>query len=554
MSDVPVITRMFIVYISHRTLKRLSRWFDPNQPSAFASVRYVQHIGYTEVRNQVGISRVLWASHAGPEFTFDDQPTSAKAWIKMIQDMFWDAVKLLENEILPNMTDEDVGIAEAMKEMKDELNNSDADYGFVPRGLQHLIGLMQLLLQHPDFVQRFRSSDDAGSDKFTWNTDAIASWLYSVQRFKELIFVLIHFTSGAPKRITELLLHKLYNTGSRIRNVYWMLKRFFFLGDYGKTTAISGADKRTLHCLALAIEPLFIRLCLVIVPLERYFLSELNVSIGLNGHCYLFSSYGARWTAGRAYGLFKKYTKRYLGQCFGAAAIRHIFPSIYEHYALAANIAVPASSIIADQQGHTQDVADRLYNVHKDKHGEISSAQVLQVVDFVGSLEKFWGLGSREGPTPVTDEMLLALVKDPIAAKIEAQTEELHIVKKQLGIIVEMLEGLGGVHSSAAAHAAGNNAMVQSLPSSKPNRRGSRSQSFTTSPTPQTNAAASPSTVIPTTTFSGRKRKNSDPDHGLRVSEFYLCVPEPSDSFCIIEYITGRGVQHATHIGSMGRK
>ncbi|KAJ6528044.1 hypothetical protein B0H19DRAFT_1243103, partial [Mycena capillaripes] len=336
-------------------LNALFRWFDPSQISPFATVRYYQGVGWSVVKNLVGVARVLFVKHGEPEFMFDKIKCSAVKWIDFVHDLWKKAEHILREELLMGLTDEELDLGRLRADLEDDAQELADGYGFAPRDKHTLDHIMKVLFSHPPFVAKFLRGGNL-------SVDALWSFCNSANTFKELLFAIIHLTSGAPKRITELLLHKLFNTQGRPRNVRLILERFFLIGDHSKTTANTGTDKVTIHLLPPALEPLFVRLCLVVLPLERYFLFLIKTPVQENAHSYLFSSLGQRWGPKRARKLMLSLTKKFFGNSFGVSQIRHISPAIIRHYGLDIAHHLSRGAIVALQQGHTLNVANKLYS------------------------------------------------------------------------------------------------------------------------------------------------------------------------------------------------
>ncbi|KAJ7619966.1 hypothetical protein DFH06DRAFT_69657 [Mycena polygramma] len=334
---------------------------------------------------------------------FDKVKTSAVTWIKFVHDLWRKADHILRVDLLLDLTDEALDLPSLRKSLEDDAQDLSDGYGFAPRDGGTLDRIMKVLFNHAPFMEKFWRDED-------FSDDAMHSFCSSVNSLKELLFVIIHLTSGGPKRITELLLHKLFNTRGRPRNLRMMLDRFFLLGDYSKTSANSGKDKATLHLIAPALEPLLVRLCLVVLPLERYFLLLTGTKVEPNAHSYLFSSLGQRWGPKRGRKLMLTLTKQFFGQEFGVSKVRHILPAIIDHYELNVLHHPSRGATVARQMGHSIGVAHRLYANPEGLPNNITSALVMDTTEFCAVFHAFMGLASAAGPTEVTADSLRKFV------------------------------------------------------------------------------------------------------------------------------------------------
>ncbi|KAJ6596572.1 hypothetical protein B0H10DRAFT_1960105 [Mycena sp. CBHHK59/15] len=139
-------------------LEELLRWYDPVQISAFASVRYYQHIGWVEVKSHVGVARVLFYDN-GPRFSFNGLPSSADLWIQMTHSIYKEARQILTGKLLFGLSEDILGILVDAGALVDGLQNQTPGYGFAPQGVNPLAKVMKVLFKYPAFIEQFRSSD-----------------------------------------------------------------------------------------------------------------------------------------------------------------------------------------------------------------------------------------------------------------------------------------------------------------------------------------------------------------------------------------------------------
>ncbi|KAJ7674379.1 hypothetical protein B0H14DRAFT_2656676 [Mycena olivaceomarginata] len=197
----------------------------------------------------------------------------------------------------------------------------------------HLVvqDLLKVLFSHQPFVDKFMRDGEL-------LTNALWSFCNSVNTFKKLLFAIIQLI-GAPKRITEFLLHKLFNTLGRQRNV------------------------------------------------------------------------------------------------------RHIILAIFEHYNLDVVRHPSCGANIAQQQGHSLNVARRLYANSQNLPNTVTSAWVMEISEFSKVLHAFWGLASPDGPTEVTAESLKKFAEcyNP-EAKFDALVMKMHSITIETQNLNQLLQ------------------------------------------------------------------------------------------------------------------
>ncbi|KAF8147345.1 hypothetical protein K438DRAFT_1780138 [Mycena galopus ATCC 62051] len=463
-------------------LKSLHRWFDPSQISAFATVRYYQGVGWSTVKNLIGVARVLFFKRGEPDFMFDNIKCSTITWINFVHHLWRKAEEILRVELLMDLTDEQLDLGRLRTGLKDHAQELADGYGFAPRDTGTLEHIMKVLFSHRPFLAKFFRCGE-------FCADALWSFCGSANTFKQYLLMMIHLT-GAPKRLTELLLHKLYNTFGRPRNVRLMLERFFLIGDYSKTTANTGADKLTIHLLPPALELLFIRLCLVVLPLERYFLFHLEAPVQKNAHSYLFSSLGQRWDPKKTRSLIPTLTKSFFGKAFNVSQVRHIVRAIIVHYDLDVSHQPSRGVILARQQGNSRELGGRLYANPQNLPNTVTSARVMEVSEFSDVFHAFMGLASPDGPTTVTAESLrkFAARYDPEAKfdalttqvdRVMVETRDLNrLLHERCGVLEDKISAL-----TTQVHALfSTTSQVHTLPVAAP---GSQQHKFDSSISPQ---------------------------------------------------------------------
>jgi hypothetical protein len=324
------------------------------------------------------VPRTLFYSDDGPDFQFDGVKSSVTSISSMLVDVFKRAEQLFRDKILLGLTDKELGISLDFNNIVDELTNETADYGFLTNpGFSKTMEVMKALMEHPKFKGHFYFRD---GKKLVFAADVCLEWLAHVEEFKELIYVLIHFLAGMPKRATEEAKSKIFNIFERVRNVYNMLERLVLIGNYAKTSAISGSDRVTLHILPGSVARLIMLFYALVFDMEKRFVQAFCPNRRPRWDCYLYSSFGRQWNSDRLSKILKQCTKKYLDIAWGVAALRHLLPAIAEHYGL--GISQSDESVRHHMQGHGGELAGRLYSRLVGSHPKLTNALVRETVAF----------------------------------------------------------------------------------------------------------------------------------------------------------------------------
>lgn len=104
--------------------------------------------------------------------------------------------------------------------------------------------------------------------KFKFNINNINLWLENRESFLNNLLLLIHFTSGAPLRGSELPLIIIKNTINNDRSIYFdeISKLLLFNTLYSKLTAAARKEKYNLRYLAPDISELLIYYLIYLYP------------------------------------------------------------------------------------------------------------------------------------------------------------------------------------------------------------------------------------------------------------------------------------------------
>ncbi|KAJ7075397.1 hypothetical protein B0H15DRAFT_806250 [Mycena belliarum] len=317
----------------------------------------------------------------------------------MVHKLWHRAAHIFCHDLLLDTPPEDFGFTDKIKEA---IRNRNGNFGFaasisMERADNVFKKIMRRLWANPRFfVMRDKTLPSKLHQRRSFR------WLLAILEFKEIMFFMLHIPTGWPRRTTEELLTKLFNTPMQPCNLFWMLQRMFIIGDYSKTSAITGKDKKTVHIIPLALHDIM-------------------------GKC---------WGHDYPSKIIRKFTQKYTGYAFGINQVCHIIPSIIVHYNLAIQPHESAGThhVVEQMQGHSHGVASRLYGVAKEFGGQVTSADVLDVMMFSDVLHRFFVLGNREGPVAVMAEDLLKLTQSPAARQLAALATSVSDLSADVGV------------------------------------------------------------------------------------------------------------------------
>lgn len=408
------------------TIDEYALWVDPATVSPFATIRYYQRVAWKEVKTMIGMPRVFHPSRDSPDMIIDGIRTSAPELSAMLCKIYERATILLQDKILMGLSDKEFGISLDINSIVDDLTNFKSGYGFISSNGFRLSfeSIMKVFISNPKTAGHFQvPGKNAG-----YKPHACVSWLCHVKEFKELIYVLVHFIAGLPKRGTEEALLKLFNALGRLRNLFMMGSRLALVGNYSKTSAMTGSDKVTLHFIPECVSLLLLRFWKLASALEVEFVGQFCRDRTANYQCYLFSSLGHRWSGPRFSQILKRETGLTISQ------IRQMLPALVNHYHLSRIPKKSKAAVSASHQGmgHFPDAHNRLYGRSYQSHPQLTHDLIYEVMDFSDVYHAFWGF-SLKTPAPQS----------------AAQMWELSIPQpaRQLNMAMEAIKELMGVFS-----------------------------------------------------------------------------------------------------------
>lgn len=339
--------------------------------------------------------RTLFLTEHGSDFEFDGQSCSVTRISAMLVDVWQQATDILQKKLLFGLSDRDLNISLDWDRIVDPLADDRLGQGFLANpDFSHEVDVMLAFMTKAEaFSGHFYSR--VGST-IVFHPSKCQEYLDYIRQFKELIYVLLHWLSGMAKRGSEERLFKLCNTAERFRNIFWMLKRLAFVGNYSKTSALTGADRITLHGPPPALSDLILRFGSLIAGLEHFFVGVCHPGRNQMYKSYFYTSNGLLWPENRCTQILQATSKKHLGLSLGLAAIRQLMPAIAEHYEL--GIKSTAHSVLHFQEGHGAKIGGERYAIVHGTHPGLTSALVRDTFAFLDSWYALLGFsGSAPG-------------------------------------------------------------------------------------------------------------------------------------------------------------
>jgi hypothetical protein len=350
----------------------------------------------------MGVPRLLFHSPDKDTFEIDGHKLSASAISRMTCDVFKRAESLLQNDILRGLTDEELGVNLDTSTIQDELVNDKVGYGFLRNSsFNQGMYVMRAFMQHPKLKGSLHYMN-GGKPRF--KAGASAKLLDKIAVFKELLYVLIHFAAGMPKRGASERRLKAANIPKRLRNLLYTLGRLALVGNHDKTISITEADKATLHFIPPCITRLILRYFACIAFIEYHLVEEFECETTPDFDSYLFSCHGKVWPKNRPNVILAREMKRYFNLPIVMSEIRHILNGIAEHFSVEVNHEV-RTSIRHSQAGRSHSLGERLYSRTRNALPMFTNQFVHDTMEFSDIWHTLMGFGS-DPPIPMSAEQM----------------------------------------------------------------------------------------------------------------------------------------------------
>ncbi|KII84491.1 hypothetical protein PLICRDRAFT_179317 [Plicaturopsis crispa FD-325 SS-3] len=419
-------------------------WFSVDTMCPFASIRYYQGIAWQEVKHAVGLPRIMFKSRNSLEFECSGKPSSVLDITDGTHQAYDDAVKILTEDLLMGMTEQQWQSTCTFDSIQDNPNNRAFGYGFLyEQGFRMDIEHVgRILTNTPKLRDMFFHAPTEPGGAYILNRERGLQWLKSDESFWERMYLLHHVPTGSPKRTHEEALIRVVNMDGRLRHVYKIHDKIAIVGDYNKTTGTKGSDKATLHFLPEAVANLVLRYYRIASAIEEYLVLHCCPKRTPNYHCYLYRSFGVRWTAARLGKTLFKMSKKYFKVGFTVSEMRHILPAIVDHFGLVGAIQrrLKGNFVHDKNSGHSTALAAQLYAKVHGMHQGLNAWYIFETLEYSEGHQGFYGFGSAI-PQVVTLESLEQFLgkAEPTDVKIGNIQKSLEQRLESLTIMVQNL-------------------------------------------------------------------------------------------------------------------
>jgi hypothetical protein len=378
-----------------------------------------------------GVPRLLFLSPNGPEFEFDGKSASAADLSQICCDIFHRAKRLLDEDLLRGLTNEDFGITQDVGEIVDNPREEKPGYGFLKSSkLRKGMQVLKTFMDHPKTSGYFQYRNGS---TVVLEPVHCRQFLLHAKKFKEFIYLLIHVLAGMPMRGSHERRLKIFNFRQRMRNIFRMLQRLAVVGNYSKTSALQEADRATLHFIPRCVENLLLRFFGLAADVENHFVRSFCPARKENYESYLFSSFGQRWMKEQLTTILRRETK------FGMAQLRHILPGIQQHYGL--HTLVDKSEFLSHrQQGHSNELGPRLYTRTHDSHKQLTNSIVYNTLRICDQWVGLLGFAS-DPPRPMSGDDMLAFAR---GSTYEREGQLTTATRELVELLTGSLEGIDG--------------------------------------------------------------------------------------------------------------
>jgi hypothetical protein len=223
------------------------------------------HIGSSLADGDAGLPSVYWLKDE--EFTLNGQLFKLKNLREMLKAKLESANTLLRSKVMKGISPE--SLLPKVEAIVDNLKNIQEGYSFLSDShnpfYKVTMDFSKALIADAHWGPIFGHSKKG---EFVWDYDAVTEWLEHVKQFKEVLFLLIHITSGLPPRGTEATETLICNTTTARRNMYAVGGRPCLISSYNKTSHNSHHDKLLPRGLQEMVGDLFINYLALVRPLE----------------------------------------------------------------------------------------------------------------------------------------------------------------------------------------------------------------------------------------------------------------------------------------------
>ncbi|KAI6096772.1 hypothetical protein F5141DRAFT_1067498 [Pisolithus sp. B1] len=235
----------------------LQPWFTEKNYSTFARLRSLQHRASAIAYSTMSLPRIWWTdSQSWSSLTYRGNPIAFSDICLIFRDVEEKMVDIWENKVLRGLK-----IRVDYECILDDPSEKSVGYSFMfdPRNscFQDRARLVRAVVNGQGGFSRFLLRQE---EELVWNRAALRGWLQDYAEMQKLLLMRAEMLSGAPSRGSELTAMIYRNTQARdTRNLMVFGKHLTLLGQYSKTTALTGRDKLIPHSLDALTSDLLIQ-------------------------------------------------------------------------------------------------------------------------------------------------------------------------------------------------------------------------------------------------------------------------------------------------------
>ncbi|KAI6107256.1 hypothetical protein EDD17DRAFT_1477604 [Pisolithus thermaeus] len=230
----------------------LQPWFTEKNYSTFARLRSLQHRASAIAYSTMSLPRIWWTDNQSwSSLTYRGNPIAFSDICLIFQDVEEKMVDIWENKVLRGLK-----IRVDYECILDDPSEKSVGYSFMfdPRNSSRLV---RAVVNGQGGFSRFLLRQE---EELVWNRAALRGWLQDYAEMQKLLLMRAEMLSGAPSRGSELTAMIYRNTQARdTRNLMVFGKHLTLLGQYSKTTALTGRDKLIPHSLDALTSDLLIQ-------------------------------------------------------------------------------------------------------------------------------------------------------------------------------------------------------------------------------------------------------------------------------------------------------
>ncbi|KAJ9653611.1 hypothetical protein H2201_009123, partial [Coniosporium apollinis] len=130
-----------------------------------------------------------------------------------------------------------------LRELVDDMTDSTVGYSFVSDPRNNLRGGRRRMLDRLKTSPEWAALLKPGPDGFQLENKGWREYQSQLEKFKELLFLLVHIPGGPPGRGGEILTIRHVNAAQNMRNIFVLDGQVMVVSAYHKSQAITGQHK-----------------------------------------------------------------------------------------------------------------------------------------------------------------------------------------------------------------------------------------------------------------------------------------------------------------------